>query len=571
MPNEKLIAYKTKYGSWVYLTANSFYEYVIKVAKGLVASGIKKNDKIGVMAHTSFEWVTLDFAAWTIGAVVVPIYETSSGKQIEFICNDAQIKLLFVENAELHKNVKLVYDKLKTVKLIRNLEENALDELETLGQSIKTKQIKELEKAVKSSDLATIVYTSGSTGKHKGVEIQHKAFLSVVYSSNEALPELVQKPDSSFLLFLPLAHVFARFAVLAITEGVSLLALSGNIDTLLNDLRYIKPDYIIGVPRIFEKVYNAASQKAGAGVKGKIFKRAAQLAIKYSKALDSQTGLTPDLISQRLFYDNLVYKQIREVLGGKMENCVCGGAALDPDIAHFFRGVGINVLEGYGLTEITAPAMCNRVNNNKIGTIGLPFKGVEVKIALDGELLIKTPSAFKGYYKDPELTKEVLKDGWLYTGDLAEADDDGFIKLVGRKKDIIVTAGGKNVSPAPLEQIVQSNPLVSHCVVVGDKKAFISALVTLDMGGVNVWAKKNRIKEPTIQKAAKNKAIIAEIQRTIDEANETVSRAESIRKFIILPEEFTIENGCLTASMKIIRRNILKTFEKEINREIYKK
>ncbi|MDR2799390.1 MAG: AMP-binding protein, partial [Bifidobacteriaceae bacterium] len=464
MGDEKFITYKTKYRSWVSITANAFGKYVTSIAKGLIASGIKKGDKIGVMAHTSFEWVTIDFAAWTIGAIVVPIYETSSPKQIDFICNDAGIKLLFVENIEIYKNVKLALDNLKTVKKIRIFEENALDELQTLGESISASEVNNMQKKNKATDVATIVYTSGSTGRHKGVEIQHKAFLSVVYATNDALPELVQKPDSSFLLFLPLAHVFARFAVLAITEGTSLLALSGNINALLNDLRYIKPDYIIGVPRIFEKVYNAASQKAGAGVKGKIFSRAAETAIQYSKALDTQIGPSADLISKRLLYDNLVYKQIREVLGGKMFNAVCGGAALDPEIAHFFRGVGINVLEGYGLTEITAPAMCNRVNNNKIGTIGLPFKGVEVKIAPDDELLIKAPSAFKGYYKEPELTKEVFKNGWLATGDLAKVDNEGFIKLVGRKKDIIVTAGGKNVTPAPLEQIVQSNSLVSQCV-----------------------------------------------------------------------------------------------------------
>ncbi|MDR3127801.1 MAG: AMP-dependent synthetase/ligase [Bifidobacteriaceae bacterium] len=571
LPHQKLLSYKTKSGSWIDITAQSFQKYIISISKGLVNLGIKKNDKIAIMSKTSFEWVALDFAAWTIGAVTVPIYETSSSHQIQFICNDAEIKMLFVENIDMYKLVNLVKPKLKTVKTIRNLDENALDELQTIGQSIKTSQIKKLQTQNKSTDLATIVYTSGSTGKHKGVEIQHKAFISVVYSSNEALPELLQMPNSAILLFLPLAHVFARFAVLAIMEGVSALALSGNLKTLLNDMRYIQPNYIIGVPRIFEKVYNAASQKAGHGIKQRIFQKAAKIAMQYSESLDTPNGPSPKLISQRLLYDKLIYKQIKNVLGGKMRWCVSGGASLNPQIAHFFRGAGIEILEGYGLTEITAPALCNRPNNNRIGTVGLPFINVETKIAKDGELLIKTPSAFLGYHNEPKLTKQVFKNKWLYTGDLAEIDDYGFIKLVGRKKDIIVTSGGKNISPGALEQIIINNPLVSHCVVIGDKKPFISALVTLDTGALEVWSKKHRLKNLNLKQASRNKAIYAEIQRSVDEANETVSRAESIRKFIILPEEFTVENGFLTASMKIIKRHIINAYKEVIDNDIYKK
>ncbi|MDR3116238.1 MAG: AMP-dependent synthetase/ligase [Bifidobacteriaceae bacterium] len=574
-PNQKLLAYKTESGSWVDITAKTFQKYVISIAKGLLTSGVKKNDKIGIMSKTSFAWVALDFAAWTIGAVTVPIYETSSSHQIEFICNDAEIKILFIENHQMKTQVDLVKGKLKTIKIIRILNEGALNELETIGSSIQDSEIKKIQSKNKSTDIATIVYTSGSTGKHKGVEVQHKAFLAIVYSTNEGLPELLQAPDTAILLFLPLAHIFARFAVLAIIEGVSLLALSGDISALLNDLRYIKPNYIIGVPRIFEKVYNAASQKAGLGIKGKIFKDAAKTAIEYSKSLDENSSLqnmaNPKLLAKKILYDNLVFKQIRAVLGNRMKWAVCGGAALDPDIAHFFRGAGIEVLEGYGLTEITAPAMCNRPGNNKIGTIGLPFSGVETKIAQDGELIIKTPSVFLGYHNDPENTKKVLKNGWLWTGDLAEQDSAGFIKLIGRKKDIIVTAGGKNVSPTALEQIIQSSDLVSHCLVIGDKKPFVAALITLDMDAVNIWAEKNKIKKLRSKDAAKNKAIAAIIQRSVDEANETVSRAESVRKFAVLQDEFTVENKCLTASQKIIRQNILNKYKIIIDSNIYKK
>ncbi|MDR3151871.1 MAG: AMP-dependent synthetase/ligase [Bifidobacteriaceae bacterium] len=575
VPNQRLVAYKTQSGSWVDMTAKTFQKYVISIAKGLTAVGIKKGDKIGIMSKTSFAWVVLDFAAWTLGAVTVPIYETSSSHQIEFICNDAEIKLLFVENHQIQTLVNLVKEKLKTVKTIRNLEKNVLDELETIGRSIKDSEIRKIQAKNKSTDIATIVYTSGSTGKHKGVEVQHKAFLSIVYSANEGLPELVQAPNTSILLFLPLAHIFARFAVLAVIEGASLLALSGDISNLLNDMRYIKPNYIIGVPRIFEKVYNAASQKAGPGIKGKIFKDAAKTAIEYSKSLDKNNSLqnitNPKLLTKKILYDNLIFKQIRSVLGNNMKWAVCGGAALDPNIAHFFRGAGIEILEGYGLTEITAPAMCNRPGSNKIGTIGLPFSGVETKIAQDGELIIKTPSVFSGYHNDSENTKKVLRDGWFWTGDLAEQDSEGFIKLIGRKKDIIVTAGGKNVSPIALEQIIQSSDLVSHCVVIGDKKPFVAALITLDMGAVDVWAQKTKIRKLNSLEASKNKAIKAVIQRSIDEANETVSRAESVRKFVILPDEFTVKNSCLTASQKMIRQNILDKYKTIIDNGIYKK
>lgn len=579
---------KSKIGEFESINAIDFEKIVKLVAKGLLKLGVKKGDAIAISSHTRLEWMLLDFAILMIGCVTIPIYETSSKEQIEHILKDSKAKYAFVENEEIYTNMEIACFDIKfKIKNCFIIEKEAIAGLIFKGKSVSDAELLKRISAVKSTDDASIVYTSGSTGTPKGAVISHRAYVAIAYNSGKALPEVLYAKDAKLLLFLPLAHGFARLVAIAmIASNMCILGLSPNIKELLADLQVFKPTVLLGVPRIFEKVYNAASHKAGNGISGFLFARAAKRAIEWSKSLDqSKSTLLENM--EKFSYDPIVYRKIRHVLGGKVQACVCGGAPLNSDIAHFFRGSGINILEGYGMTETVAPVTVNRVNANKIGTIGLPLPGVILKIAQDGELLINAVSNFSKYHNLPKVTKETLvkeigetvatsgktdfpNSTWIKSGDLAEIDDEGFIKIVGRKKDLIVTAGGKNISPSALESTIDAHELVGNSVVVGDKMPYVSAIITLDTDGLNNWAYRNGIKNLTVEDAINNQEVICEIQNAIDKANLSVSRAESIRKFRIINAQFTEDEGTLTPSMKIRRNEIMQKYSSEI-KKIYSK
>lgn len=569
-PDDELFNYKISEGHWRSVSAKEFKKEVFQIAKGLIAKGLKKNDSFAIMGPTSYEWILFDYACALLGIISVPIYETSSVKQIAYILEDANVKMAAVQNQDmLHKftDLRPQFPHLQEVLVF---EENAVNELRALGASISDQNVNQFVKEVNGDTLLTIVYTSGSVGVPKGVELTHYALMSIAANTSPTLPELLLAPGARYLLFLPLAHIFARFSCLAVLNSPSTIGVTGSIATLLDDLRHLKPTYTIAVPRVMEKIVNAASQKAGGGIKGKIFQRALQTAIEYSQALDTDEGVSRTLETKRVLYDRLVYSQIRQVMGGQLKHIVSGGAPLSSNLSHFFRTAGIPVLEGYGLTETAAPTFVSRVHANAIGTIGYPFPNVEYKISpSDNELILKCASLFRGYHNDPVATKQVLKNGWLYTGDLARDNGDGTITLIGRSKDLIVTAGGKNVSPSFLENALRDNSLISNAVLVGDRKPFISALITLDPDSFKLWAKKNGLTKLTLHDAVENPAVISAVQRMVDQANLLVSRAESIRKFIIVPQDFSVENGLLTPSLKLKRQAVYDYYADLINYRIY--
>lgn len=438
------------------------------------------------------------------------------------------------------------------------------------GHAVSDAEFQEREHAVKGSDLATIVYTSGSTGTPKGIELTHSNFVFITYSGISSMPDIAMKPNRRLLLFLPLAHVFARYMQFFCFAGNVSLGLSSNLKTILADFKAFKPTFILAVPRIFEKIYNAASQKAGAGLKGRIFAGATQTARDWSYAQQSGEGIPVVLNLKHALYNKLVYSSIMDVFGGHVEYAVSGGAPLDSSIAHFFNGVGLPLLEGYGMTETCGPVCVSLPEDNRIGTIGMPMCGITAGIAEDGELVVKGPLVCKGYHNNPGVTAQQITDGWLHTGDLGDISEDGFISITGRKKDLIITAGGKNVSPGLLEASVMTSPVVNQCLVIGDKKPFVAALVTLDLADANNWLESQGAKpEPDLASLAKNAIVHAEVERAVNAANEGVSRAESIRKFEILPDEFTEANGMLTPSLKTRRAQIVEHYRELIDDVIY--
>ena len=567
-----IAAKKIGHGRWQNVTTGEFHERVVSAAKGLIALGIAKGDAVTIFSSTRLEWGILDFALAAVGAVSVPIYDTDSAPQAQRIMNDSVVKLAFADNRERFDRLDSVKDHCPALKQILMIEGNALGALEGLGVTVSDEELNERVATVRADDLATIVYTSGSTGNPKGAELTHKNFVSITISASQALHEVVLDDHPRLLLFLPLAHCFARFiqyASIASDDGV--VGYLPDTKTLLPDLRSFEPTYLLGVPRVFEKVYNAASHKAGAGWKGRLFVKAAEAARVWSRKEQAGEQHTFAEIAERAKYETLVYRTVRGALGPKIKYVACGGAPLSLDLAHFYNGIGLPMIQGYGMTETAAPFAATRVTDNVIGTVGQPAPGSSIRISDEGELQVKGPNVFCGYHNLPEKTAEAFTaDGWLRTGDLAEIDDEGHIVITGRIKDIIITAGGKNVSPIPLEEEIAKCPIVEHCVVVGDQRPFIGALVTLDPESLALWLPAHGLSTETpVDRLATNAAVREEIQQYVDKANATVSRAESVRKFAVLDTQFTQENKCLTPSLKVVRPAVNRVFADVIDNEIY--
>ena len=563
---------KTAPGQWTKVTTGEFHKNVLSAAKGLIAFGIGKGDAVTLFSTTRYEWGVLDFALAAIGAVNVPIYDTDSAAQAERILNDSNVKLAIADDRERFDRLDSVIGRCPSLKHILMLDANAMGALEGLGVTVSDEELDARIKSVRADDLATIVYTSGSTGAPKGAELSHRNFVSITRAGSLALHEMILEDHPRLLLFLPLAHCFARFiqyASIASDDGV--VGYLPDTKTLLPDLRSFEPTYLLGVPRVFEKVYNAASHKAGAGWKGRLFVKAAEAARVWSRKEQAGEQHTFAEIAERAKYETLVYRTVRGALGPKIKYVACGGAPLSLDLAHFYNGIGLPMIQGYGMTETAAPFAATRVTDNVIGTVGQPAPGSSIRISDEGELQVKGPNVFRGYHNLPEKTAEAFTaDGWLRTGDLAEIDDEGHIVITGRIKDIIITAGGKNVSPIPLEEEIAKCPIVEHCVVVGDQRPFIGALVTLDPESLALWLPAHGLSTETpVDRLATNAAVREEIQQYVDKANATVSRAESVRKFAVLDTQFTQENKCLTPSLKVVRPAVNRVFADVIDNEIY--
>ena len=554
-------------GDWTDVTASQFSGEVIALAKGLVAAGIEPGDRVALMSQTRYEWTLIDYAIWTAGAVTVPVYETSSAEQAEWILSDSGARACFVETASYGDAIGSFRDRVPALSHLWRIEED-LDPLRAAGADVGDEVIAERAAAAGAADLATIIYTSGTTGRPKGCELTHENLLADVRNAFLGPLTLVAGiPDPGTLLFLPLAHVFARIIQVGCLEGGIVLGHCGDLTALLPALASFRPTFILAVPRVFEKVYNSAEQKAVSEKKGAIFGRAADAAIAYSRALDGPGRPSFGLRAQHAVFDRLVYGKLRAALGGRTEYAVSGGAALSERLSHFFRGIGVTVLEGYGLTETTAATTVNRPDRNKIGTVGQPLPGVAIKIADDGEILISGKNVFPGYWHNEAATKEVFAGGgWFATGDIGELDEEGFLKITGRKKEMIVTAGGKNVAPTVLEDRLRSHALISQCMVVGDGRPFIAALITLDPETLGPWKERHgKPAEATAAALRDDPDLIADVQAAVDDANQAVSRAESIRKFRILDTDFTQEAGQLTVKLGIRRSVLLKDFATDID------
>lgn len=565
-PDSVLFSLPTGDGGWKPVTTREFHQQVIALAKGLVASGIQPGDKIGLMAKTSYEWTLIDFATWFAGAVLVPIYETSSPAQVKWNLGDSGSIALIVETPDHFARFDEVHPELPAIRNVWQIDLGDLDKLVAAGAEVADEEIERRRNLAVGSDIATLIYTSGSTGKPKGCVLTHSNFVELSRNSAVALKEVVLDPNgASTLLFITTAHVFARFiSVLCVHAGVR-VGHQPDTKQLLPSLGSFKPTFLLAVPRVFEKVYNVSEQKAEAGGKGKIFRAAADTAVAHSTAKETGAKIPLGLKVKFALFDRLVYSKLRAAMGGNVKYAVSGSAPLGPRLGHFYHSLGIVILEGYGLTETTAPATVNLATKSKIGTVGPALPGVGVRIADDGEIEVKGINVFKEYWKNPEATAESFDGEWFKTGDIGSFDSDGFLSITGRKKEIIVTAGGKNVAPAALEDPIRANPLVGQVVVVGDKKPFISALITLDPEMLPVWLNNNdEDAGMSVDDAAKNPAVLAEVQRAIDAANENVSRAESIRKFTILPTELTEASGHLTPKLSIKRNVILEDFAGEI-------
>jgi long-chain acyl-CoA synthetase len=552
---------------WTGVTASQFRDEVVALAKGLVASGIEVGDRVALMSHTRYEWTLIDYAIWTAGAATVPVYETSSAEQTEWILSDSGATACFAETAAFEDMISRLRDQLPGLSQVWRID-TGLDALRAAGADIGDEVIAERSAAAKASDLATVIYTSGTTGRPKGCELTHANLLADVRNAfHGPLAQITEMPDTSTLLFLPLAHVFARIIQVGCLEGGVVLGHCGDLNALLPALASFRPTFILAVPRVFEKVFNSAEQKAAGDGKGAIFGRAADTAIAWSRAMDAPGRPPFGLRAQHLLFDRLVYGKLRAALGGQTQYAVSGGAALSERLGHFFRGIGVTVLEGYGLTETTAAATVNRPDRVKIGTVGLPLPGVSLRIDEDGEILIKGVNVFPGYWRNEAATSEVFTDdGWFRTGDIGELDDEGFLKITGRKKEMIVTAGGKNVAPAVLEDRIRSHALVSQAMVVGDGRPFVAALITLDAETFGPWKERNgKPADATIASLRDDPDLVAAVQAAIDDANKAVSRAESIRKFRILDGDFTQEAGQLSVKLGIRRSVLLKDFATDID------
>lgn len=569
-PEGAMIEYKGDDGTWHPYSAQVFRDMVIDLAKGLIGLGVNKGDSVAIVSHTRWEWTALDMAIMSIGALTVPVYETNSASQVSWIFNDSKVTLAIAEDDGQRDKIESVRDEVPTLRNVFVIEAGGLNAIKTYGESVTDAEFWEYKEASHGDDRATIVYTSGSTGTPKGVELTHRNFAFLVLSALQYMPRAGAWPNRRLLLFLPLSHVFARFLEFFSFGGTISLALSSNMKTMVKDFETFGPTLLLAVPRVYEKVYNAASQRAGTGFAGKMFMRAAENAREWSKAEQKGEQLPIAGRIAHAFYEQVVYKKIRTIFGPNADFAITGGAPMDSELSHFFNGIGMPVLEGYGMTETCGPVCVSLPEDNRIGTIGMPMCGITAGIAEDGELVVKGPLVCKGYHNNPEVTTQQITDGWLHTGDLGDISEDGFISITGRKKDLIITAGGKNVSPGLLEASVMTSPVVNQCLVIGDKKPFVAALVTLDLADANKWLESQGAKpEPDLASLAKNAIVHAEVERTVNAANEGVSRAESIRKFEILPDEFTEANGMLTPSLKTRRAQIVEHYRELIDNVIY--
>jgi long-chain acyl-CoA synthetase len=556
-------AFSRRSGSgWTDISAQQFLEEVRAVAKGLMAAGVEAGDRVALLSRTRYEWTLFDYAIWFAGAVTVPIYETSSAEQIEWILEDSGARAVVAETPEHTARLKEVRDRVPDLHHVWSIEDNAVSVLTTLGEEIGDDALEERRTSAGPDSVATLIYTSGTTGRPKGCELTHGNFMFELTVALDELDELFAD-DSSTLLFLPLAHVFARIIQVGCVKAGVRMGHSADIKHLLDDLGTFRPTFVLAVPRVFEKVFNTASQRAVADGKGRIFNRAADVAIAWSRGIE--TGRTSVLVkAQHALFDRLVYGRLRDALGGQCQYAVSGGAPLGDRLGHFYRGIGVNVLEGYGLTETTAALTANLPDAQKVGTVGRPLQGTTVRVAEDGELLFKGGQVFAGYWHNDEATKGAVDaDGWFHTGDLGEVDDEGFVRITGRKKEILVTAGGKNVAPAVLEDRLRGHLLVDQCMVVGDGRPFIGVLVTLDRETVPTWAEQHG-KTKDLEALLDDPDLLAEIEAAVEEANKAVSKAESIRKFAILPDEWTEEGGQLTPSLKLRRNVVMREYVDEV-------
>ena len=549
---------------WQSVSAKEVDEEVRATAKGLIAAGIQIGDRVAIMARTRYEWTILDFAIWYAGAVVVPIYDTSSAEQIDWILNDSATVGIIVETPALRELVQTVLP--SHTKHLWTMTEDVLTVLRNAGAQVSDDEIERRRAALVPDTLATLIYTSGTTGKPKGVTLTHGNFLAECGNVVQGASDLFLKPGGSTLLFLPVAHVFGRMVQIgAINSGLHLAHCSDPVGRLPIDLASFKPTFVLAVPRIFEKIYNGAEARAEAAGKGKIFKKAAEVAIAYSEAMDKK-GISPLLTLKHGLFDKLVYSKIRAGMGGRVEAAISGGAPLGVRLGHFYRGAGVTILEGYGLTETTAGATLNLTGAHRVGSVGRPIPGTSIKIAEDGEVLIRGAIVMRGYWQNDAANAEVFdSEHWFQTGDLGKLDDEGFLYIVGRKKELIVTAGGKNVAPAVLEDRLRAHPLVSQCMVVGDNQPFIAALVTIDQDSLKGWVTNNKKVGASLADLVNDPDLIAVIQTAVDEANKAVSKAESIRKFTILTTDFTIAAGHLTPKLSLKRHVVAKEFAKEID------
>lgn len=569
-PEGAMIEYKGDDGTWHQYSAQVFRDMVIDLAKGLIGLGVNKGDSVAIVSRTRWEWTALDMAIMSIGALTVPVYETNSASQVSWIFNDSKVTLAIAEDDGQRDKIESVRSEVPTLRNVFVIEAGGLNAIKTYGESVTDAEFWEYKEASHGDDRATIVYTSGSTGTPKGVELTHRNFAFLVLSALQYMPRAGAWPNRRLLLFLPLSHVFARFMEFFSFGGTISLALSSNMKTMVKDFETFGPTLLLAVPRVYEKVYNAASQRAGTGFAGKMFMRAAENAREWSKAEQKGEQLPIAGRIAHAFYEQVVYKKIRTIFGPNADFAITGGAPMDSELSHFFNGIGMPVLEGYGMTETCGPVCVSLPEDNRIGTIGMPMCGITAGIAEDGELVVKGPLVCKGYHNNPEVTTQQITDGWLHTGDLGDISEDGFISITGRKKDLIITAGGKNVSPGLLEASVMTSPVVNQCLVIGDKKPFVAALVTLDLADANKWLESQGAKpEPDLASLAKNAIVHAEVERAVNAANEGVSRAESIRKFEILPDEFTEANGMLTPSLKTRRAQIVEHYRELIDNVIY--
>ncbi len=544
-------------GRWVDVTAADFAAEVTGVAKGLLAAGIGAGDRVAVMSATRYEWTLLDYAIWTAGAISVPIYETSSADQVRWTLGDSGAVAAVVETAAHAEIVASVTDDLPKLRQVWTIESGGVAALTTGGTDVSDREVEQRRRAVATDDLATIIYTSGTTGRPKGCELTQRNLLAEVMIATGGLHPLF-RPGAATLLFLPIAHVLGRVIQCGAVYAKARLGHTADVKNLLEDLREFQPTFILAVPRVFEKVYNTAKQRAHLEGKGRIFDAAERVAVRYSQSLDDGHASALLGVQHRLF-DHLVYSRLRAALGGRCTAAISGGAPLGTRLGHFFRGIGLSVYEGYGLTESTAACCLNLEGAVKIGTVGRPIPGVSVRIDDDGEILLKGDVIFSRYWQNDEATQQARSDGWFRTGDIGSLDDDGFLRITGRKKELIVTAGGKNVSPAPLEDRLRAHPLISQCMVVGDNKPFVGALITLDPDALPAWRDSHgKPADATAASLRDDPDLNAEIQRAVDQVNAAVSRAEGIRKFRIVSEDFTVETGELTPSLKLKRSLVLE-------------